>query len=73
MDIPANTPSPRWTAASCTTWLKFQQKWVEDLPMVPLYTNEYSDLFTDSLEDYKPRTYFSWGVSILYANLRPEA
>ena len=54
-------------------WLKFQQKWVEDLPMVPLYTNEYSDLFTDSLEDYKPRTYFSWGVSILYANLRPEA
>ena len=22
-----NTPSPRWTAASCTTWLKFQQKW----------------------------------------------
>lgn len=48
-------------------WLAFQEKWVDDLPMVPLYSNEYSDLFSTAIEDYKPKTHYSWASAILYA------
>ena len=48
-------------------WLKFQEKWVEDLPMVPLYTNKYVDVFDSSIKNYHPRMRYSWAFAILYA------
>lgn len=51
-------------------WFAFQQRWAEMLPMIPLYSNTYYDLFTPSLEGYHPGLYWNWGTAILYAKLK---
>ena len=50
-------------------WLDFQIYWAEVLPMIPLYSNTYYDLYTPDLSDYYPENYWNWGTAILYANL----
>lgn len=51
-------------------WLAFQQHWVDVLPMIPLYTNTYTDAFTPRLTGYHPEQYDSWAVAILYADFK---
>ena len=41
-----------------------------DLPMAPLYSNEYADLFTEHLQNYRPDTHFSWAAAILDAYVK---
>ncbi|MGI6236935.1 MAG: ABC transporter substrate-binding protein [Candidatus Excrementavichristensenella sp.] len=50
-------------------WLRFQVYWAEVLPMIPLYSNIYYDLYTPDLSDYYPERYWNWGTAIIYANL----
>ena len=50
-------------------WMDFQEYWSEVLPMIPLYSNTYYDLFTNELTGYFPQFYWSWGTAILYATL----
>ncbi|NMA12629.1 MAG: ABC transporter substrate-binding protein [Chloroflexi bacterium] len=50
-------------------WLAFQTYWAEVLPMIPLYSNTYYDLYTPDLTDYHPESYWNWGTAILYASL----
>ena len=50
-------------------WMEFQTYWAEVLPMIPLYSNTYHDLFTADLLGYFPQFYYSWGTAILYATL----
>ncbi|MDD4080314.1 MAG: hypothetical protein PHP02_02730, partial [Eubacteriales bacterium] len=50
-------------------WMEFQTYWAEVLPMIPLYSNTYHDLFTADLQGYFPQFYYSWGTAILYATL----
>ncbi|MDI9520945.1 MAG: ABC transporter substrate-binding protein [Bacillota bacterium] len=50
-------------------WLEFQTYWTEVLPMIPLYSNTYHDLYTPDLKDYHPELYWNWGTAILYATL----
>lgn len=50
-------------------WLEFQVYWAEVLPMIPLYSNTYYDLYTPDLSDYHPERYWNWGTAIIYANL----
>lgn len=50
-------------------WMAFQRYWAEVLPMIPLYSNTYHDLFTSDLMGYFPQFYPSWGTAILYATL----
>ncbi len=49
-------------------WLKFQQQWVEDMPMAPLYSNEYADIFDASIKGYHPSLRYSWAFAILYVH-----
>lgn len=50
-------------------WLDFQQRFVELMPMVPLYSNVYHDVFTDDLKGYDISGSASWALSILRAHL----
>jgi len=50
-------------------WMDFQRYWSEVLPMIPLYSNIYHDLFTADLVGYFPQFYWNWGTAILYATL----
>lgn len=50
-------------------WLAYQTRLAETLPVIPLYTNTYADLYTDQsgLNNYAPQNYWSWAEAILYA------
>lgn len=48
-------------------WLAFQERWVELMPMVPLYSNVYFDFYQYDLQDYKISMYSSWALAIPYA------
>ncbi len=48
-------------------WLQFQQRFVDQLPMLPLYSNVYYDAFAQDLVNYHPEAHFSWAQAILYA------
>ena len=65
-----NRTKPGETKAYTEKWLAFQTRWVEDLPMAPLYSNEYADLFTEHLQNYRPDTHFSWAAAILDAYVK---
>lgn len=41
------------------------------LPIIPLYTNTYTDLYTASsrLTNYHPDQHWSWAEAIVYAKL----
>lgn len=65
----ARVPS-RDQEAFLEAWLAFQIYWAEVLPMIPLYSNIYYDLYTPDLTDYNPDRYWNWGTAILYARLK---
>ena len=48
-------------------WLAFQKRWVEQMPIVPLYTSVYFDYYTSKLQDYFVAQYMSWTLSIPYS------
>ncbi len=66
-NITAAQPGNR--EAYLNRWMDFQEYWSEVLPMIPLYSNTYYDLFDSRLVGYFPQFYWSWGTAILYATL----
>ena len=48
-------------------WFAFQQRWVEVLPMIPLYGNVYFDFTRPDLYGYQINTHWGWSSAILYA------
>lgn len=66
-NITAAQPGNR--EAYLNRWMDFQEYWSEVLPMIPLYSNTYYDLFDSNLIGYFPQFYWSWGSAILYASL----
>lgn len=60
-----------------TTWYSFQEKFMDVLPMIPLYSNIYYDFYTDCLHDYYPQNVGTWGEAMMDAflsdpNVLPE-
>ena len=51
-------------------WVKFQVRWNELLPAIPLYSNTYYDFFGNHVVDYKPSQNWSWASAILYTKLK---
>ena len=51
-------------------WLAYQQKFMEILPVIPLYSNVYFDFFTERLTGYEIENHASWGEAIVYAQLQ---
>ena len=50
-------------------WIEFQARFNEVLPMIPVYSNIYFDIFTDMLREYHISEYVTWGQAIVGAYL----
>ncbi len=48
-------------------WLKFQDRFCEMQPLVPLFSNVYFDFYRTDLQEYRSNAYFSWATAIVYA------
>ncbi len=54
-------------------WLLLQERFVEVLPIVPLYTNVYFDYYVDTLKNYDISMQASWASALLYAYMAEDA
>lgn len=50
-------------------WIAFQQAFTQALPMIPLYSNTYSDFYTTKLTGYNILNYYSFADAIVEAKL----
>ncbi len=50
-------------------WIEFQQAFTRALPMIPLYSNSYSDLYTTRLTGYDIQSYYSFADAVIEAKL----
>lgn len=50
-----------------TKWIAFQEKFMEVLPMIPVYSNAYFDFHTCCLQNYSPNENVTWSEAIQYA------
>lgn len=53
-------------------WMAFLTYWQQCMPMVPLYSNAYYDVFIPTLNDYFANAHWSWSAAILYASIGEE-
>lgn len=60
---------PGNTAAYLEAWEAFITYWQEVMPAVPLYSNEYYDLYTEKLTGYEIAPTWSWSQAILGASI----
>lgn len=51
-----------------TRWLNFQQQFVKVLPLIPLYSNNYTDVYSEKLTGYEVAMHLSWADAIMSAN-----
>ncbi len=49
-------------------WQRFQREFMRALPMAPLYSNYYTDVFTDRLTGYDITAHISWADAVLNAS-----
>lgn len=61
----ANT-DPQDEHSYAAKWIAFQQYFVQQMPMVPLYSNNYYDFFRTELQGYDPENHQSWAQAIVY-------
>lgn len=45
-------------------WLKYQKRWQELLPQVPLYSNEYFDVMANNIEGFNTTPFATWEAII---------
>ena len=46
-------------------WIRFQKELTETLPLIPVYSNEYYDFFTQRLHNYRIKDAVTWGDAII--------
>ena len=54
-------------------WIRFQERFNEILPMIPVYSNIYFDFYTEVLRDYQIASSVTWGQAIVGAFMSDEA
>ena len=55
--------------AYCTRWLAFQQRFMEILPMIPVYSNVYFDFYSLALQEYNVSEAVTWSQAVVKAYL----
>ena len=57
-----------------TKWIRFQERYNEVLPAIPLYSNVYYDFYTSQLQNYQITAHVTWSQAILqsYFGEKPE-
>ena len=53
----------------CTRWLQFQKKFMDQLPVLPIYTNNYFDYYPAALQGYDIGANISWPQTIIGATM----
>ncbi len=53
----------------CRAWLSFQRCLMEQVPVIPAYTNDYYDFYIPALENYDISSYQTWSKAIVAATL----
>lgn len=53
-------------------WMAFLTYWQECMPMVPLYSNAYYDVFIPDLANYYANAHWSWSAAIVYSYFGEE-
>lgn len=48
-------------------WFAFQERFVQVLPLIPLYSGVYMDVASDALQGYDIMVHSSWARAVLYA------
>ena len=62
----------RDVASYLSKWQAFQTKWIELMPMVPLYSNVYFDFIQKGVQDYNVESFSTWSLAIPYAYIADE-
>ena len=60
---------PGDTLSYCKKWLAFQQRFAEELPMLPIYSNVYFDFYPRVLREYSVNQNIGWSQAIVAAYL----
>ncbi len=58
------------TDAYMEIWKKYELRWNEQLPQVPLYSNVYITMYPDWLENYDQDSFWDFQQAILYATVK---
>ncbi len=53
----------------CSRWIRFQDYLMDQVPVLPAYTNDYYDFYIPGLKDYKITDYQTWSKAIVAASL----
>ena len=53
----------------CKKWLAFQQRFAEEMPMLPIYSNVYFDFYPRVLREYYVNQHVGWPKAIISAYL----
>lgn len=61
--------SPNDMTGYARKWLAFQQRFMEQMPMTPLYSSVYFDFFSSRLQGYEIGAHTSWALAALYAHI----
>ena len=56
-------------AEYCSRWIRFQNYLMDQVPVLPAYTNDYYDFYVSGLEDYDITSYQTWSKAIVAASL----
>lgn len=65
--VEMRTTEPGDLLSYVKSWLKFQQRLGEVLPILPLYSNMYYDFYPEALQDYDITSNLSWSRAIIPA------
>ena len=68
-DMPAAIETAGDLLGYCQKWLAFQKRFAEVLPAIPVYSNNYTDVYTDRLQGYDITANPSWGLAVVGAQL----
>lgn len=60
---------PGDTLSYCQKWVKFQERWAEVLPAIPVYSNVYFDFYAPALHNYSVGANTGWADAIVGAYL----
>ena len=53
----------------CKKWIAFQQRFAEELPMLPIYSNVYFDFYPRVLQEYHVNQHVGWSRAVISAYL----
>ena len=53
-------------------WILFQEEFTEEVPILPIYSNNYYDFFTTDLKNYNVPAYIGWTQAIVPSTYSPS-